>query len=452
MTDPNAPNRRPLDLAILDEVGLELGRIFRREEQTSAPARHGVRPPRRRSGMRVAAAAVLVALIAAAVAVAAGGLFGSPVAPEERLTPTTGWGVPIPSSVRLIPISAPDPAGGLPWGIRIMHTTRGLGCIQFGRLSGGALWVIGQDGAFHDDGRLHQLSADIFEPEGCTSLDAHGHTFIAAGRVAVPASGYVPGCNGPEGNNGARPARHRPCPPQDERALFYGALGPQAKSITYTLDGHTVSAPTAGPDGAYLIVTRAQPNADPNVGGPHSPNGSNILPQGGLQQPIRTIDYRDGYVCHISASDDDTHGQPCTPPGYAPAPIDASAAQVRAPVSAHVLVDRSETHRPGRAEDVQISFTARVPILRSGEYYKASIISPCIGASAQAEPPNAITAGQRVTIRFVLSSIAGAGRPCKGVYRGSVRLVAQPFYFDEPPSLSSRPPALSVGSFSIRVP
>ncbi len=141
MTDPSAADPLPLDLPILDEVGFELGRIFRREEQALAPARHRGRPPWRRSGLRVAVVAVLVALVAVAVAVAAGGLFGSPVAPEEHLTPTTGWGVPIRSSVRLIPISAPDPAGGLPWGIRIMHTTRGLGCLQVGRLEGGQLWV-----------------------------------------------------------------------------------------------------------------------------------------------------------------------------------------------------------------------------------------------------------------------------------------------------------------------
>jgi hypothetical protein len=334
-----------------------------------------------------------------------------------------------------------------------MHTTRGLGCIQFGRLEAGALWVIGQDGAFHDDGRLHKLPTDIFEPEGCTSLDAHGHAFIAAGRVAVPASGYAPGCNGPEGSNGAQPARHRPCPAADERALFYGALGPQARSITYTLAGHSFTTPTVGPDGAYLIVTRAQANADPNVGGPDSPNGSSILPQGGLQQPIRTVEYRDGYVCDITASGDhDTQGQLCTPPGYVPAPIDASATQVTAPISARVLVNRNQPHRRGLDEDVQISLTARVPILRSGEYYNVSIVNPCTHGTAEVEPPNDVAAGHRVTIRFALSSTAGAGRPCRGVYRGAVRLVAQPFYFDEPPMRPNPPASLTVGDFSIRVP
>ena len=296
-----------------------------------------------------------------------------------------------------------------------------------------------------------ELPTDIFEPEGCTSLDARGHTFIAAGRVAVPASGYTPGCNAPEGNNGAQPARQRPCPAQDERALFYGALGPQAKSITYTLDGHSFMTPTVGHEGTYLIVTRAPANVDPNVGGPDSPNGSNILPQGGLQQPIRTIEYQHGYVCHVTANGNrDTQGKPCVPSGYAPAPIDASAAQVRTPVSARVLVNRDQTHGPGRQEEVQISFIARVPILRSGEYYEASIVNPCSRGSAGAEPPNDITAGQRVTIR--LGSFEVAGKLCHGVYRGSVRFLAQPYYFDEPPSLPGPPISLTVGDFSVRVP
>ena len=453
MTDPGA-NRPPLDLPILDEVGFELRRIFQREEQAPALARHGMRPPWRRSSLRIAVAAVLVALITAAVALAAGRLFGSPVAPEERLAPTTGWGVPIPSSVRLFRISAADPAGGLPWGIRIMHTTRGLGCIQFGRLSGGQLWVIGQDGAFHNDGRLHELPTDILEPEGCTSLDAHERTFIAAGRVAAPASGYVPGCNGPEGSNGAWPAHLRPCPAPDERALFYGVLGPQAKSITYTRGGRTVSVPLVGPDGAYLIVMRAQPNADPNVGGPHSPNGSSILPQGGLQQPIRSIEYQDGYVCRIGASGNrDTRGRSCSPPGYVPVALNTSEAKVRAPVSVRLLLHQPQPSGPLRENQIQVSFTTRVGILKSGEYDDANLINPCTGGSAGVEPPNDITAGKRLTIRFGLRPTRAGARPCPGIYHGSVRLVAQPFYFDdEPPNTQTAPPGLTVGEFSIRVP
>lgn len=454
MTDPQVPDPAPHGLPILDEVGSELHRLFRRQEQAIRRDRPVLRSPHRRPTVRVAVAMLLGLLVTAAVAVAAGGLLsGAPVRPQEHLTPTTGWGVPIPSSVRLIALSAPDPVGGLPWGLRIIHTTRDLGCLQFGRLSGGQLSVVGQDGAFRDDGRLHRLPTDVFEPEGCTSLDAHGRTFIAAGRVAVPASGYAPGCNGPEGNNGAQPARHRPCPAADERALFYGALGPQAKSITYTLGGQTVRTPTVGPDGAYLIVTPAQANADPNVSGPDSPNGSNILPQGGQQQPIRSIEYEYGYLCRIGvAGARNTRGRPCSPPGYLPPRINTTEAKVRAPIRVRLLRNQRRPYGAQGGDEVQISFTARVGISRSGEYYDASLTNPCTHANTGSEPPNNIPAGTRVRIRFGLSPGGTGRKACPGVYHGSVRLVVQPYYLDEPSSLSNHASSLTVGTFAIRVP
>jgi hypothetical protein len=450
MTELGAPDRPPLDLPILEEVGAELQRLFRREELARDPGR--VRARGRRSSVRIVTTIAIVLLITTAVAVAAGGLLvGSPVKSEERLAPTIGWGVPIPSTVKLLALSAPDPEGGLPWGLRLIQTTRRLGCLQFGRLIAGRLWVIGRDGAFQDDGRLHQLPTDIFEPQGCASLDAHGRTYLAVGRVAVPASGYAPGCNAPEAPAGATSTR-RQCPAHDERALFYGALGPDAKSITYALDGRTVRAATSGPDGAYLIVANARPGADPNIGGPDAPNGSSILPRGGLAQPIRSIEYRGGYVCHIGARGDrDRTGRACVVPGYEPAPLAATAAEVRTPISARLRI----RHRPGGApEDVaQISFTARVAIDRSGEYYDATLVNTCSGGSAGAEPPNDIAAGQRVVMRLDLSPAGGATRPCAGIYRGRVRFVAQPFYFDEePPSPQHRVAGVTVGEFSIRVP
>jgi hypothetical protein len=36
-------------------------------------------------------------------------------------------------------------------------------------------------------------------------------------------------------------------------------VGPDAQGITYKLDGVTHTKPTAGPEGAYLIVTAASP-------------------------------------------------------------------------------------------------------------------------------------------------------------------------------------------------
>jgi len=454
MTDPNVPDPATHGLPILEEIGSELHRLFGHEEQASRPDRQVLRGPRRRSSLRVASAISLGLLATAAAAVAATGLLsGAPVKPQEHLTATTGWGIPIPSSVRLLALSAPDPAGGPPWGLRLIHTSRGLGCLQFGRLNGGQLSVIGQDDAFHDDGLLHRLPTNVFEPAGCTSLDAHGHTYIAAGRVAVPASGYTPACNGPEGDNGAQPARVDPCPAADERALYFGTLGSQSKSITYTLDGQTIRVPTIGPDGAYLIVTRAQANADPNIVGPGSPNGSSILPQGGLEQPIRSIEYQHGYLCQIGATGaSDTRGNPCSPPGYLPPPLNTTEANVRAPISVRLLRNQRSPGSAQAEDEVQISFTARVGISRSGKYYHASLTNPCTHATAGVQPPNDIPAGARLTLRFGVPPFESGRHACSGNYHGSVQLVAQPYYLDEPPRLNNRASRLTVGTFSIRIP
>ena len=73
---------------------------------------------------------------------------------------TAGEGIPVAGGSRLLPLRAPDPAGGLPWGMRIIHTTRGLICVQIGRVYHNQLGQLGVDGAFHNDGRFHPLPTD----------------------------------------------------------------------------------------------------------------------------------------------------------------------------------------------------------------------------------------------------------------------------------------------------
>ena len=43
------------------------------------------------------------------------------------------------------------------------------------------------------------------------------------------------------------------CPAQDLLNIAFGVLGPEAVSVTYLLNGHTVTEPT-GPGGAYIAV------------------------------------------------------------------------------------------------------------------------------------------------------------------------------------------------------
>ena len=115
--------------------------------------------------------AVVLVLAGGAIAVAATGvLSGSPVKQQGRLSPNAGIGVPAPGGSRLLALRAADPQGGLPWGMRLVHTTRGEICVQIGRLDDGQLGQLGIDGAFHDDGRFHPLAPDIL-PEYSDSGD-----------------------------------------------------------------------------------------------------------------------------------------------------------------------------------------------------------------------------------------------------------------------------------------
>src|SRR5271166_240467 len=127
----------------IDRFGQELvlagGR--RQAGRRALPALFGTRfartSPRRRASahVRVALVALALVLATAAITLAATGviLTGSPVGTVRAPIATAGEGVPVAGGVRLLPLRAPDPAGGLPWGMRIIHTTRGLICVQIGR-------------------------------------------------------------------------------------------------------------------------------------------------------------------------------------------------------------------------------------------------------------------------------------------------------------------------------
>lgn len=76
-------------------------------------------------------------------------------------------GVPVVGTVRLLSLRVPDPAGGPPWGMRVMRTTGGDECMQVGRVHDGRLGVLGQDGIFRDDHRFHPMPASAFGDHDC---------------------------------------------------------------------------------------------------------------------------------------------------------------------------------------------------------------------------------------------------------------------------------------------
>jgi hypothetical protein len=449
------------DLAIDDGARDELWRrLLAEDAQRSAP------PPVRRRRRLARRPMLLVApllILLAAGALAAGGVieFGSPAKLPFSLLGNAreGSGSLAPGTARLLPIHAPDPAGGPEWGMRVLSTTRGEGCIQIGRLLDGKLGAIGQDGAFANDGRFHVLPVSAaFNSIGCALLDGKGRLFTNVTADARPASGWigtggrlggcVPAGAGPyekglrltrqERAEGLRPAAI--CRQADLRNIYYGLLGPDATSITYRLNGKRRTLATIGSDGAYMFVTRASPHQLLNFA---NAGTSDVVPVDG---PIEEIHYRDGATCHLTSKSWIGGADACTPPlsepvGFVPAGSAPPPAEVASPIHARLTRGRA-----GRTVIV-ISFTARVAVSDARRAYtlrwREAQMAP--GAYGGAPIGYDIKAGTTVT-----RTIGAYGRRLRpGLVRGSVALQqAVGAGGLEGPGGKSVP----VGSFSIRVP
>jgi len=202
-------------------------------------------------------------LLIAAAALAAFRVIGAS-SPEEghgvsrAMSARTGIGVPAGGTRRpyafayLLPISTPDPAGGLPWGMQVVQTPGKEVCLQVGRLRGGRLGVVGQDGAFANDGRFHELPAGVLDPQTCSGpLDSalyHSEGLPASGAMPGPS----PSCLYP--GVAWRTSDPNPCPSADERTIAFGILGPHARNVSYQLNGARHAVRTTALYGAYLIV------------------------------------------------------------------------------------------------------------------------------------------------------------------------------------------------------
>jgi len=322
---------------------------------------------------------ILAMLLISTAALAAGGVIqiGAPaetgVPGSPRISELRGGGI-VKGTVRLLPVSTPDPVGGPAWGMRAYSTKVGEGCVQVGRLLDGKLGAVGQDNAFHDDGRFHEFAVHTFGAEGaCTLLDGNDRLFLNAAVGDLPASaweGFVLGTCVPSTagryERFAEDGKRKPyavCPQADERNLYYGLLGPDAKSITYVLDGHSHTQATAGPEGAYLLVTTASPTQRFNFS---AGGASGVVPVDG---PITELHYRDGATCHLTSRSWIGGKDSCTPelsvpvgwvPFKTPAP---TAAMVIAPL--HVRLVRA---RHGGYEAI-LQFTSPVAITSARSSY-----------------------------------------------------------------------------------
>jgi hypothetical protein len=265
---------------VLDELGREIERVAAQAGE--------VRPRRRwwRPGALLIALPLVVA--AAAVAATSGILSGEPVKnpPGPPPNPKVGLGVMVGAG-KLLGVRAPDPAGGPDWGVRLVKTSRGLGCVQLGRLVDGKLGVLGRDGAFGNDGKFHERGPQIQPQPDCQQTDTAGRLFIAVTYVGLPDSADATGCAPRANQTALRPV----CPPGSLRTVYYGLLGPQGKAVTYrAADATVVRQPVSAPEGAYLVVQRTDPNRR-NIG--YFTPG--VTPATGL----RSVQYRDGSVCRI---------------------------------------------------------------------------------------------------------------------------------------------------------
>jgi hypothetical protein len=368
-----------------------------------------------------------VILATALSALALGALpVGAPATPVSS-APTdahVGLGVPVAGSARLLDgVAVADPSdGGPPWGLRSVKTTRGLSCLQLGRVQDGQLGALGRDHAFGDDGAFHPIPASSLEPiSACAPPDEHGTLF--AGMVATGvASAAKPGGSCEPRRFVTDAPESELCPDADVRNIYFGALGPQARSITYILaDGpHTV--PTVGPEGAYLIVLPDTASRDFNG------VMSGVVP---LNSPITELAFADGTRCAVTERGAKGH---CAIPGRAFAPLRRlPAGAARAEVHARAVHDRQ-----GHVT-IEVSFRARVAAHGTLEAYEVTLHRAGARQYAVAPGGRDVRRGDRVTTRFTDQR----GHR----YTGTVTLVRTN------PDETGRPRVLRdrVGSFAVNV-
>ena len=416
----------------IDRLGAELVRAASAQPRPLRAGRVSWRP-RWLGSMRLRGLLIVpvLAILGTGAALAGGILLtGAPAGPKVPPVPTAGYGAA--TTTKLLPLHVADPAGGLPWGLRTMRTTRGDVCLQVGRLADGTIGALGEDGAFGDDHRFHPFSDTYQDQASCVPLDARGHGFTAAVLSGLPTSAMAGGgCL-------ADMSRRQPipCPTQDTRDVYFGLLGPEAASITYaSAGGQTVTDRTVGPDGAYLIVTRARPGEQQG-----DSSGGFV---GLLTGLIRAVTYRDGHTCHPTAV------HPCAPIGLVPAKAPPlTQAALASPI--HVRAMPASSSTPPQLL-VKITYTAQVAASNTNSFYYISLFFPpnpaCHETAIGSETTTDIRAGQRlVDDEHVLAS-------CHGTIRGLVRYhPASAIHSAAPEPDSTNPGDITVGRFSLRIP
>lgn len=373
----------------LDRLEQQLIEAVPRPTQEPSPRRS---THRRGIPLGLIVAAVLLAVTATALAFTGLLATGPAVRPTRGLSPTAGLGVPARGGSRLLALSAPDPAGGLPWGMRIIHTTRDLVCIQVGRLYHGELGLLGRDGAFADDGRFHPLGPDaigrdlgIGSPASSRNCQPPG-LLSSQEIVGIPQSGLAGESVGKTVGSAER------------RLISFGLLGPHAQSVTYRVDGHLHTIAVEPVTGAYLIVL-----PDPRAGA-RGETGGGTFSEGpispGSPGPLTAITYRvGGVICReTNGSRIPRQGTVPRAPGACPEPHYRRVSS--APRSLHrpVLVRLQPT--PTGGDIAIVTFTAPYRVANALSSYAIAQPAPCHEGTGVTPIDRDVRAGEVIRARL----------------------------------------------------
>lgn len=409
-------------------LGEQLLAAARRQE-----ARH--RTPGARAGrhrrLQIAIVVLVLLLAGATIALAASGLLsGSPVKPSGQLNPRVGEGIPAPGGSRLLSLRASDPEGGAPWGMRIVHTTRGQVCVQIGRVQNDQLGEIGTDGAFKNDGRFHPLPPDVLPTEGTASSNT---LCVLAGQTFT---GVLIGLD----DSAARTPRGLTVAFGKKRDVSFGVLGSHALSVTYrTARGPSTRSLISGV-GAYLIVRRATRPLRGEVTA-SSAYGSFARRHPSPTGAVSAITYRFGdLVCAEGTGA--TVTKRCAPPTPAP------ASSIRPTRSLHKPLRVTLDIRRGLIESAELEFTAPYAVTSGHQLYEIIQSTPAgCGPSGGAGLPleRDFRRGQRIRLKIV--------SPFPLVSRcGPTQPIQVQFINAEGPSATSPHESVVVGSTTITEP
>jgi hypothetical protein len=339
----------------------------------------------------------------AAGALAATGVIG------PNPDPKRGVGAPVASSARLLDLRVPDPAGGPPWGLQTVQTTRGTTCVETGRVVDGKLGTLAQDGTFRAIPAGQGFA-------NCVANDGAGNAFIGI-SAAMTASGpsTKPTC-------GIGTSQLPSCPAQEQRRVMYGLLGPEATAIVYRDRGTLHKQAVTPPEGAYLIVLAAQPKQ----------GGYAIGKMPAVGYTVRRIDYRDAPSCRGTGT-----GRPANCPlvGFvakgAPKPDD-----VRRKLDVQV-----------RGSHIKIRFPASVAIRDASASYTATVHfdrgEGCKGVGAMAATDRDYRVGDRVELTLTLPR-------CKGKVSGTVSYSPGAAHGGGGPPAPGDPDNRTIGTFTTK--